>query len=101
MRQSEKSRVPSGFAGERLALGELKRRGFHAQLGPRGHGMFVRARDSPSRRIQVKTDDVTPWYVRRKCFVGCLANQVTVFVLLGLQTNLKTARFFLVKTEIL
>jgi hypothetical protein len=39
---------------------ELKKRGFDAQLGCRGHEMLVHAGDSTPRRIQVKTAHVTP-----------------------------------------
>jgi hypothetical protein len=51
--------------------------------------MLVRAGDSPPMPIRVKTAHVTPWYVRRANFVGRLANQVTVFVLIGLEGNLE------------
>jgi hypothetical protein len=80
-------------------FGELKERGFDAQLGPREHEMLVRAGDSPPMRIRVKTTHSTPWYVRRRTFVGSLANEVTVFVLLGLEGNAKSARFFVAKNR--
>jgi hypothetical protein len=94
---NRKSRVPSGFAGRDLVFSELKKRGFDAQLGPREHEMLVRAGDSPPTPIRVKTAHVTPWYVRWTSFVGHLANQVTVFVLIGLDVNPKSARFFVVR----
>jgi hypothetical protein len=50
-------------------------------------------------RIQVKTTHSTPWYVRHTSFVGSLANEVTVFVLLGLEGNAKSARFFVAKNR--
>jgi hypothetical protein len=78
-----KSRPPTSFAGKHLVFGELKERGFDAQLGPREHEMIVRAGHSPPMRIQVKTTHSTLWYVRHTSFVGSLANEVTVFVLLG------------------
>ena len=96
---NRKSRVPSGFAGRHLVFGELKKRGFDAQLGPREHEMLVRAGDSPPLPVRVKTAHVTPWYVRRANFVGRLANQVTVFVLIGPEGNSRSARFFVVKNE--
>jgi hypothetical protein len=94
-----KSRPPTSFAGKHLVFGELRERGFDAQLGPREHEMLVRAGDSPPMRIQVKTAHSTPWYVRHTSFVGSLANEVTVFVLLGLEGNAKSARFFVAKNR--
>jgi len=96
---TRKSRVPARFSGKHLVFDELKKRGFDAQLGPREHEMLVRAADSPPTPIRVKTAHVTPWYVRRANFVGRLANQVTVFVLIGLEGNSRSARFFVVKNE--
>ena len=94
-KSKRKPRVPAG--GERLVFDELRKRGFDAQLGPREREMLVRADDSPPRPIRVKTAHVTPWYDRRASFVGRLANQVTVFVHIGLEGNWKSVRFFLVK----
>jgi hypothetical protein len=96
-RTRRKSHIPAGFAGKHLVFGELKKRGFDAQLGPREHEMLVRAGDSPQRPIRVKTAHVAPWYDRRASFVGRLANQVTVFVLIRLEGNSKSVRFFVVK----
>jgi hypothetical protein len=97
-RTSRKSRVSSGFAGERLVFGELKKRGFDARFGPRGHEMLV-GTGNPPTRVQVKTAHVTPWYVRQLSFLGGHANQVTVFVLIGPEGNPKSARFFVIKNE--
>jgi hypothetical protein len=91
---NRKSRVPSGFAGRHLVFDELRKRGFDAQLGPREHEMLVRVGDAPPTPIRIKTAHVTPWYVRWTSFVGRLADQVTVFVLIGLDGNPKSARFF-------
>jgi hypothetical protein len=96
-RTRRKSRIPAGFAGKHLVFGELIKRGFEAQLGPRKHELLVRAGDSPPRPIRVKTAHVTPWYDRRANFAGRLANQVTVFVLIGLEGNSRSVRFFVVK----
>ena len=82
-RRKRKSRVP---AGELLVMGELLRRGFAAQLSDREeHVLLVQAGDSAPKPVQVKTVHGTPWYVRRSSFVGSLADQVTVYVLLGLE----------------
>jgi hypothetical protein len=59
--------------------------------------MLVRAGDSPPMRVQVKSANVTPWYVRRPSLVGRLANQATVLVLLGPDRNPRSARFFVVR----
>jgi hypothetical protein len=98
-RTRRKRRVPAGFASKHLVFGELKKRGFDAQLGPREHEMLVRAGDSPPMPVRVKTVHVTPWYVQRASFVGRLANQVTVFVLIGLEGNSESARFFVVRNK--
>jgi hypothetical protein len=41
----------------------------------------------------------TPWYVRRARFVGNLADQVTVYVVLGVERSAKSARFLVVKNS--
>jgi len=94
-----KPRVPTGVAGKRLVFDELKKRGFDAQLGRRGHEMLIRMDGSPPTRVQVKTANVTRWYIRRPSLVGHLANQVTVLVLLGLQRNPNSARFFVIRNR--
>jgi hypothetical protein len=93
-RTTRKSRLPA--AGRHLVLG-LKKRGFDAQLGLREHEMLVRTCSSLPTPVRVKTAHVTRWYDRRASFVGRLANQVTVFVLIGLEGNSKSVRFFVVK----
>ena len=40
-----------------------------------------------------------PWYVRSSHFDGAGANQVTVYVLLGLEKNPDGARFFVAKNS--
>jgi hypothetical protein len=96
-RRKRKSRVP---AGEDLVMGELLRRGFEAQLSDRKeHVLLVRAGDSAPKPVHVKTVHSTPWYVRRASFVGSLADQVTVYVLLGLERDIKSARFFVAKNS--
>jgi hypothetical protein len=97
-RTKRKPRVPVGFAGQHLVLCELKKRGFDAQLGP-VNDMLVRAGDAPPTPVRVKTTHVTRWYVRWTSFVGDLANQVTVFVLIGLDGNPNSVRFFIVRNR--
>ena len=100
--RKRKPRVPASSVGERLVIGELLRRGFEAHLsnfGPRKHGLLVRGGDSAPKLIQVKTVHSTPWYVRQASFAGSVANQVTVYVLLGVERSITSARFFVVKNS--
>ena len=39
------------------------------------------------------------WYVRSRHFVGAGANEVTVYVLIGLENNPNCARFFVTKNS--
>jgi hypothetical protein len=92
-----KARIP---AGERLVMEELSRHGFEAQLSDRRqHVLLVRAGDSAPKSVQVKTVHSTPWYVRRASFDGSRADQVTVYVLLGLERGAKSARFFVARNH--
>src|SRR5271166_4783544 len=96
-RRKRKSRVP---AGEDLVMGELLRRGFEVQLSDRKeHVLLVQAGDSAPKPIQVKTVHSTPWYVRRASFVGSPDAQVTVYVLLGLERGVWSARFFVARNS--
>jgi hypothetical protein len=94
-RRKRKSRVP---AGEDLVIGELLRRGFEAQLSDRKeHVLLVQAGHGAPKPIQVKTVHSTPWYVRRASFARSAADQVTVYVLLGLERGIWSARFFVAR----
>jgi len=96
-RRKRKSRVP---AGEDLVMGELLRRGFEAQLSDRKeHVLLVQAGASAPKPVQVKTAHSTPWYVRRASFDGSAADQVTVYVLVGLEGGIKSARFFVTRNS--
>jgi hypothetical protein len=86
--------------GERVAMDELSRRGFEARLSDRKeHVLLVRAGDSAPKAVQVKTVRSTPWYARRVSLDGSLANEVTVYVLLGLERGGKSARFFVARNR--
>jgi hypothetical protein len=101
-RRKRKSSVPAESAGEYLVMAQLLRRGFDAEFagpGSRGHDLLVWSTDSSARRIQVRTVHSAPWYVRRSSFVGNRADQVTVYVLLGVERHVKSARFFVVKNS--
>jgi len=83
-------------------MGELMGRGFDVEFaghGSRGHDLLVGSSDSSPKRIQVRTVHSAPWYVRRSSFVGSRADQVTVYVLLGVERRAKSPRFFVVKNS--
>jgi hypothetical protein len=69
-----------------------------ANVSSRKRGLLVGIGASP-KLIRVRTVHSTPWYVRRASFVGSLADQVTVYVLLGVDGSAKSARFFVVKNS--
>jgi len=97
-RRKRKYHVPAEFTGKDLVMAELLRRGFEAELAGASyekHDMFVRARGSRPKPIQIKTVHSPPWYVRRASFAK-RADQVTVYVLLGAEAT-TPARFFVVK----
>ena len=99
--RKRKPRVPASSTGEHLAIAELLRRGFEARLAnvsSRKRGMLVEIGASP-KLIRVRTVHSTRWYVRRASFAGRLADQVTVYVLLGDERSEKSARFFVVKNS--
>ncbi len=79
---------------------ELLRRGFEAELKGASyekHDMLVRVRGSRPKPIHIKTVHSAPWYVRGDLFAK-RADQVTVYVLLGVGTATR-ARFFVVKNS--
>jgi len=102
-KKTRKSGIPTGNAGEYLVMGELLRRAFAAQLADRntqGYDILVAARPGASFiPIQVKTVRTHPWYVSRASFNGAALNDVTVYVLLGPETNEKPARFFIARNS--
>ena len=80
---------------------ELLRRGFEAELAGASyekHDMLVRVRGSRPKPVRIKTVHSAPWYVRWDLFAK-RADQVTVYVLLGAETE-TPARFFVVKNSI-
>jgi hypothetical protein len=79
---------------------ELLRRGFEAELAGASyekHDMLVRVGGSRPKPIRIKTVHSAPWYVRWDLFAK-RADQVTVYVLLGAETEVPT-RFFVVKNS--
>jgi|SwirhisoilCB1_FD_contig_31_18325923_length_1412_multi_3_in_0_out_0_2 hypothetical protein len=98
-RRKRKYHVTAESTGKHLVMAELLRRGFEAELaGSRyeKHDMLVWASGSRPKPIQIKTVHSPPWYVRRASFTK-LADQVTVYVLLGAEISMPPARFFVVK----
>jgi hypothetical protein len=51
------------------------------------------------QRVQVKTVRSPPWYVNTADFEGALADQVTIYVLLGHEDAKKPVRFFIAKNR--
>jgi len=81
-------------------MAELLRRGFEAEFaGPsyEKHDMVVRARGRQPKSVRITTVHSAPWYVRRDLFAK-RADQVTVYVLLGVDTA-TPPRFFVVKNR--
>ena len=101
-RRKRRSSVPADSQGEYLVMAELLGRGFDAEFadpGSRGHDLLVRSSASAPQRVQVRTVHSPPWYVRRSNFVGSRADQVTVYVLLGVDRGVKSPRFFVVRNS--
>jgi hypothetical protein len=96
-RRRRKYPATAESTGKHLVMTELLRRGFEAELAGASyekHDMLVRAPGSQSKPVRIKT---APWYVRWDLFAK-RADQVTVYVLLGAQTE-TPARFFVVKNS--
>lgn len=92
-RRKRRSRGP---VGEHLVISELLRRGFEARLSDREeHVALVRACDSHTRAVQVRSVYSAPWYVRCASFAR-RADEVTVYALLGAE-RMRPARFFVAK----
>ena len=86
--------------GKHLVMTELLRRGFEAELAGASyekHDMPVGVGGSRPKPIRIKTVHSAPWYVRWDLFAK-RADQVTVYVLLGVETG-TPARFFVVKNS--
>src|SRR5580704_10582691 len=102
-RKKRKSGIPTGNAGEYLVMGELLRRGYDAQLADRntkGYDIVAGRHDADLKRVQVKTVRAQPWYVRRSSFEDALlADQITVYVLLGAESAQKPVRFFIARNR--
>jgi hypothetical protein len=99
--RKRKPRVPASFVGERLVIGELLRRGFDAQLAnfsPRKHGLArsgrrlaAEAHSSQGRAFDAMVRPPSKFCRER--------GQSSVYVLLGVERSVKSARFFVVKNS--
>jgi hypothetical protein len=98
-----KSGIPTGNAGEYLVMGELLRRGYDAQLADRntkGYDLLAgRPGDKVLQKVQVKTVRLQPWYVRTASFTAELADQITIYVLLGKEDAIKPDRYFITRNR--
>ncbi len=93
--------MPAGPVGARLVMEELLRRGFDVRLADRATRKYdvLVGPGSPPKPLDVRVVHVGPWYVRSSHFAGAGANQVTVFVLLGLEKEPNCARFFVTRNS--
>jgi hypothetical protein len=99
-RRRRKYPATAEYTGKHLVMTELLRRGFEAELAGASyekHDMLVWVGGSRPKPIRIKTVHSAPWYVRWDLFAR-RADQVTVYVLLGAETE-APARFFLVKNS--
>lgn len=101
--KKRKSGIPTGNAGEYFVMGELLRRGFDAQLADRntkGYDILVGLpTDKVLKKLQVKTVRSAPWYVKATSYSGDLADQLTIFVLMGNEKAEKQVRYFITRNS--
>jgi len=102
-KKKRKSGIPTGNAGEYFVMGELLRRGFDAQLADRNtkdYDILVGLpMDKVLKKLQVKTVRSAPWYVKRTSYSDELADQLTLFVLLGDEKAQKQVRYFITRNN--
>jgi len=98
-KRKRKSGIPTGNAGEYFVMGELLRRGFDAQLADRNTKNYDILGGLPTdkvlKKLQVKTVRSAPWYVKAASYSDELADQLTIFVLLGDEKAKKPVRYFI------
>jgi hypothetical protein len=96
-RRRRKYPATAEHTGKHLVMAELLRRGFEAELAGASyekHDVLVWVGGPRPRPIRIKTVHSAPWYVRWDLFAK-RADQVTVYVLLGVESATR-ARFFVV-----
>jgi len=101
--KKRKSGIPTGNAGEYFVMGELLRRGFDAQLADRNTKDYDILAGSPNdkvlKKLQVKSVRSAPWYVKTASYSDALADQLTIFVLLGDDKAQKKVRYFITRNS--
>jgi len=101
--KKRESGIPTGNAGEYFVMGELLRRGFDAQLADRNtrdYDILVGLpADKVLKKLQVKTVRSPPWYVKAASYSGDLADQLTIFVLLGKEKAETQVRYFITRNS--
>lgn len=88
--------------GARLVADELLKRGFDAKLSERRtkkYDLLVGLSGSPPRPVHVKAVHVPPWYVRLSRVPASVSDEVTVYVLLGVEGDPNDARFFVIRNR--
>ncbi len=83
--------------GARLVMDELLKRGFDAKLADRRtkkYDLLVGVSGSSPKPVHVRAVHAGPWYIRVSHFTGAVADEVTVYVLFGLENSRNCARFF-------
>jgi hypothetical protein len=103
VKKKRRSGIPTGNAGEYFVMGELLRRGFDAQLADRNtrdYDILVGLpTDKVLKKLQVKTVRSAPWYVSTSSYSDDLADQWTIFVLLGDEKARKPVRYFMTRNS--
>jgi hypothetical protein len=101
--KKRKSGIPTGNAGEYFVMGELLRRGFDAQLADRNTKDYDILAGLPTdkvlKKLQVKSVRSAPWYVKTASYTDALADQLTIFVLLGDEKAQKQVRYFITRNS--
>ncbi len=101
-KRKRRSRLPAGRASAQLVMDELLKRGFDAKLADRRtkkYDLLVGLSGSPLKPVHVRAVHAGPWYVRVSHFTGAVADEVTVYVLFGLENNPYCARFFVTRNS--
>ena len=99
--RKRKPRVPASSSGEQLVIAELLRRGFAARWRTSVPGNAACSLESAPRRSSFESGPcIRPHGTSAKqVLLGAVLDQVTVYVLLGVERSVKSARFFVVKNS--
>jgi hypothetical protein len=100
-KKKRRSRIPRSRDGITLVIDELERRGFDAKLGNgfrTNNNVLLVKGGSTLQSVSVRTVHFSPWYVASSIFAGAVDDQVSVYVLLGIEKS-ASPRFFLAKNS--